>query len=98
MLLPVMRASAARGDHRRAGVAGGDRATGVSGGEPQADPGRRVVADSVLTGHEEEAQLVQALDAFVDVLSRITDETPGADHGFYDGLCAAICRQTSIDR
>src|SRR6476620_10049997 len=42
--------------------------------------------------------LVQALDAFVDVLSRITDEAPGTDHGFYDGLCAAICRQTSIDR
>ena len=42
--------------------------------------------------------LVQALDAFVDVLSNITDETPGVDHGFYDGLCAAICRQTSIER
>lgn len=44
------------------------------------------------------APLVQALDAFVDVLSRITDETPGFDHSFYDGLCAAICRQTSIGR
>lgn len=44
------------------------------------------------------APLVQALDAFVDVLSHITDETPGVDHGFYDGLCAAICRQTSIGR
>ena len=32
------------------------------------------------------------------MLSRITDEAPGTDHGFYDGLCAAICRQTSIDR
>jgi signal transduction histidine kinase len=42
--------------------------------------------------------LVQALDAFVDVLSNITDETPGVDHGFYDGLCEAIVRQTSIER
>ena len=48
--------------------------------------------------HEAPPPLVQALDAFVDVLSRITDETPGVDHGFYDGLCAAICRQTSVDR
>jgi signal transduction histidine kinase len=55
-------------------------------------------ADGGPAGDADEAQLVQALDAFVDVLSRITDETPGFDHGFYDGLCAAICRQTSVDR
>ena len=71
MLVPDMRSSEARGDHRRAGAARGDSPSGLMAEPP--------------------GTLVQALDAFVDVLSNITDETPGVDHGFYDGLCEAIC-------
>jgi signal transduction histidine kinase len=72
----------------RSSEAGGDhRRAGASRGDRAAG----------LTSHPPQT-LVQALDAFVDVLSNITDETPGVDHGFYDGLCEAIVRQTSIER
>ncbi|HEY5142704.1 MAG TPA: GAF domain-containing protein [Solirubrobacteraceae bacterium] len=44
---------------------------------------------------------IQALDAFVDVLAGIPDETALADGdglSFYSGLCAAICELSAVDR
>ncbi len=44
---------------------------------------------------------IAALDAFVDVLSRIPEETAlaeGDGQSFYSGLCTAICRLTTAER
>jgi signal transduction histidine kinase len=54
------------------------------------------VAETTVTGERAPVVRVDALETFVELLTRV--EVDGSSDSFYSSLCEAVCRLTSMDR